>query len=251
MEIVAQTDIGNVREVNQDYVLYHKKNEHECLAVLCDGMGGHNAGEIASSLACQDIIKFYQLHDEFKSEEEIQTWMSEVIYHANQFLQEKSHLDKELEGMGTTVVLAVFKDGYVYISHVGDSRAYFFDNHQLIQLTKDDTLVNALVESGSISLDEAQFHPQKNILLQAVGVSEVLKISFYKQMIGNGIILLCSDGLYNSLFDEQIIEVLDQYKTLNEKGSHLMEMANIFGGRDNIGIILMWDKGVVNNESDK
>ena len=125
MEIVAQTDIGNVREVNQDYVLYHKKNEHECLAVLCDGMGGHNAGEIASSLACQDIIKFYQLHDEFKSEEEIQTWMSEVIYHANQFLQEKSHLDKELEGMGTTVVLALFKDGYVYISHVGDSRAYF------------------------------------------------------------------------------------------------------------------------------
>ena len=251
MEIIAQTDIGNVRDVNQDYVLYHKKSEQECLAVLCDGMGGHNAGEVASSLACQDIIQYYEVHDEFQNEEEIQTWMSEAIYHANHLIQEKSRLDKHLEGMGTTVVLALLKDGYIYISHVGDSRAYYFDNYQLKQLTTDDTLVNVLVESGSISPDEAQFHPQKNILLQAVGVSDVLKISFYKQEIETGILLLCSDGLYNSLFDEQIVEILSEHETLDNKVSHLIEMANIFGGRDNIGIILMRDKGVVNNESDE
>jgi len=250
MQIIAKTDIGNFREVNQDYVMYYQKNEHEALAVLCDGMGGHNAGEVASSLACHDIIKHYQLQNEFHTEDDIRLWVNDAIHHANQLLQDESQLDKQLEGMGTTVVLALIKDDMLYISHVGDSRAYYYDK-AFTQLTKDDTLVNALVDSGTISKDEAQFHPQKNILLQAVGVSDVLKVSFYSQKMESGMILLCSDGLYNSLYDEQIIEVLSENKSLEEIGNDLIEKANLFGGRDNIGIILMMNKGDMNNESDR
>lgn len=251
MEIIAKTDIGNIREVNQDYVLFYQKNEHECLAILCDGMGGHNAGEVASSLTCHAILKHYQLQQDFHDEEEISSWMNETIHYANQLLQEESQLDAQLEGMGTTVVLALIKDNDLYVSHVGDSRAYYFDGQHLIQLTKDDTLVNALVDSGTISKDEAQYHPQKNILLQAVGVSDILKVSFYSQKMDSGILFLCSDGLYNSLNDEQIIEILKERQDLENIGNVMIDMANLFGGRDNIGIILMRNKGVVNHESDE
>ena len=249
MEVFAMSDIGNVRTINQDYVRYFKKNDNECLVVLCDGMGGHNAGEVASQLTCDDIIENYQIHGEFHNEDDIRIWMIEVINHAHELVKSKSHVSNNLEGMGTTVVLALLKDNDVYISHVGDSRAYFYENHELKQLTKDDTLVNVLVDSGTISKDEALYHPQKNVLLQAVGVSDILKISFMFQNIADGIILVCSDGLYNSLFDSQLIDILQKDVSLEDRGKELMETAKTYGGKDNIGFALISKKGVVNNES--
>ncbi|WP_028043855.1 Stp1/IreP family PP2C-type Ser/Thr phosphatase [Candidatus Stoquefichus massiliensis] len=251
MEIIAMSDVGNVRTINQDYVRYYQKSKQECLVVLCDGMGGHNAGEIASQLTCDDIIENYQKHDAFHSTEDIHRWMEEVINHAHQLVMEKSHTAEELEGMGTTVVIVLCIDDNIYISHVGDSRAYLFNNDELIQLTKDDTLVNVLIDSGTISKDEALYHPQKNILLQAVGVSEHLDVSFMTQKGNYQYILVCSDGLYNSLFDPQLIEILKKDKSLEEIGKELMDTANTFGGRDNIGFALILNKGVVENESDK
>lgn len=249
MKIIAMSDIGNVRSVNQDYVCYSQKNENECLVVLCDGMGGHNAGEIASQMTCDDIIEHYQNHEELTNENQIQTFMSEVIYHAHEKVKAKSFESDELEGMGTTVVLAFVKDDILYVSHIGDSRAYLYQDNKLHQLTKDDTLVNVLVDSGTISKDEAQFHPQKNILLQAVGVSDVLKISFLCQKVQDGLILICSDGLYNSLNDSQLIEILSQDLLLEKMGEELMGAANTYGGKDNIGFALISKKGVVKDES--
>ena len=251
MEIFAKTEIGNVRVVNQDCVQYLKKNENECLTVLCDGMGGHNAGEVASSLACEAILAVYRNHNLFINADEIHTWMIDAINHAHHKIYEKSQTDPQFEGMGTTVVLALIKDDVLYVSHVGDSRAYFYDYKELYQLTKDDTLVNALVDSGTITQEEAMYHPQKNILLQAVGVSDVLKISFTSKKLNNEIILLCSDGLYNSLTDKQIKEFLHMQKSIEEIGIKLMTAANIFGGRDNIGFILIKNKGVVKDESNE
>ncbi len=245
------SDVGNVRTINQDYVRYHQKSEQEGLVVLCDGMGGHNAGEIASKLTCDDIIEHYQQHGAFQSTEEIHDWMEEVINHAHHLVMNESHTSENLEGMGTTVVIVLCIDNHIYISHVGDSRAYLFKDNQLIQLTKDDTLVNVLIDSGTISQEEALYHPQKNILLQAVGVSEHLDVSFTTQQ-GNGhLILVCSDGLYNSLFDPQLIEILQKDIDLEEMGKELMDAANTFGGKDNIGFALILTKGVVENESDK
>lgn len=245
------SDIGKVRSINQDYVRYLQKNKENAIVVLCDGMGGHNAGEIASKMTCDDIVEHYQNHGEFTDENDIKVWMQEVINHAHHLLKEKSYESRELEGMGTTVVLGLLVNNCVYISHVGDSRAYFYQNGQLLQLTKDDTLVNVLVDSGTISKDEAAFHPQKNILLQAVGVSDVLKISFFKQDLMDGLLLICSDGLYNSLFDSQMIQILQKDMNLADKGKELMETANMFGGKDNIGFALISEKGVVNNESNE
>ena len=248
MEIIAMTDIGNVRSINQDYVRYYQKDNQETLVVLCDGMGGHNAGEIASQMVCDDIIERYQDHDLFQNDNDIQTWTNEIINHAHQRVKEKSHESSELEGMGTTVVLALFKGDDVYVSHVGDSRAYMFKNQELLQLTKDDTLVNVLVDSGTISQDEALIHPQKNILLQAVGVSDVLKISFIKKEFKESLILICSDGLYNSLSEEQLVDILQKKVSLEMLGKELMNAANTFGVNDNIGFAMIRKEGVVDNE---
>ncbi len=249
MEIIAMSDVGNVRSINQDYVRYFQKNKDESLIVLCDGMGGHNAGEIASQMTCDDIIEHYKNHGDFENENEIQVWMQDIINHAHKTVKEKSLEFEELEGMGTTVVIMLIKDNHLYVSHVGDSRAYLFEDNQLIQLTKDDTLVNVLLDSGTISKDEALVHPQKNILLQAVGVSDVLKISFVSRMINEAIILVCSDGLYNSLFDAQLVSIINQDIDIETRGKELMDLANEFGGKDNIGFALIINKGVVNNES--
>lgn len=244
MEIIAKTHIGNLREVNQDYVQYFQKNDNECIAVLCDGMGGHNAGEVASALTCQDIINQYQYAYKLDSDEDIQVWMSQAIYHANTVVKEQSMKNQDMQGMGTTVVVVVVKNNRLHISHVGDSRAYYYNHGELKQLTKDDTLVNALVDSGTITPQEAMYHPQKNILLQAVGVSDVMKISYYVQGFDEGIIMLCSDGLYNSLTNHQMIEMMDRYDVLEDIGECLINEANHFGGKDNIGLILMKNKGV-------
>lgn len=249
MEIIAMSDVGNVRSINQDYVRYFQKNKDESLIVLCDGMGGHNAGEIASQMTCDDIIEHYKNHGDFENENEIQVWMQDIINHAHKTVKEKSLEFEELEGMGTTVVIMLIKDNHLYVSHVGDSRAYLFEDNQLIQLTKDDTLVNVLLDSGTISKDEALVHPQKNILLQAVGVSDVLKISFVSRMINEAIILVCSDGLYNSLFDAQLVSIINQDIDIETRGKELMDLANEFGGKDNIGFALIINEGVVNNES--
>jgi Serine/threonine protein phosphatase len=251
MEIVIKSDIGQVRQVNQDYVRFHQKNENEALVVLCDGMGGHNAGEIASQMTCDDIIEHYMNHECFSDEVDIRIWMSNVINHAHQLVKSKSFEDESLEGMGTTVVLAMIKDECLYISHIGDSRAYIYENNDFIQLTKDDTLVNILVDAGTISKDEAVYHPQKNILLQAVGVSDALKISFTSLQMNNGIVLLCSDGLYNSLLQSQIVQIISQNKDLESLADELLDEANAFGGKDNIGFAIIRKEGVVNNESNE
>lgn len=250
IDIVALTDIGNVRTVNQDYVRYYQKNDKECMVVLCDGMGGHNAGDIASKMTCDYIMEQYMNQVELK-ENEIQTWMVNVVNYASQAVKKKSYESSELEGMGTTVVVAIIKDDILYVCHVGDSRAYLFQDDTLVQLTKDDTLVNVLVDSGTISKDEAMNHPQKNILLQAVGVSDVLKVPFLVRNIENQLILICSDGLYNSLDDKQLVDILKQDKDLALLAEELIEEAKKFGGKDNIGFALIKNKGVVINESNQ
>lgn len=245
MEIITMVDIGNVREINQDYVRYYQKDENESLIVLCDGMGGHNAGEIASQMTVDYIIDEYIQLSLFEEKNQIENWMKQIVLNVNNVIYKKSQSSSEYEGMGTTVVIVLMKDDEFFISHVGDSRAYFFNQNELSQLTKDDTLVNVLVDSGTISSDEAQFHPQKNILLQAIGVSEELKVSFLTKEFDQGLIMVCTDGLYNSLYDSQIIDILQKNISLQSKGDELISAAKTFGGKDNIGIALISKKGVV------
>lgn len=244
MQIIVKSDIGRVRKVNQDDVRFYQKNDHECLIVLCDGMGGHNAGEIASQMVCDDIIDNYRNHELLTDEQHIHDWMLSAIYHAHHLVATKSHESPAYEGMGTTIALVLCVDDQVYISHVGDSRVYQVSD-ELIQLTKDDTLVNVLVDSGTISQAEAKVHPQKNILLQAVGVSDALNPSFMTKQMNQGMLLICSDGLYNSLSDIQILDILHLPDDLETKACQLIDTANTYGGQDNISFALIITKGVI------
>ncbi len=242
MRIIANTHIGNVRKVNQDCVQYHIKDNNECIIVVCDGMGGHKAGEVASYMSVKYIIDKFIEHPLFH-EDEIQNWISDVINQASYNVKLESYKSSDYEGMGTTCVVCVIKNHIAYISHVGDSRAYYIDSHILEQLTADDTLVNALVIMGSISKEDAKIHPKKNVLLQAVGVNDELNISFMKKDIKDGILLVCTDGLYNSLSDDMLLRIIDNNEDISLMNDCLIHDALKYGGHDNIGYVIMKYKG--------
>lgn len=246
MNIIKRVDIGNTRDINQDYSGYVNIGPKEAFLVVCDGMGGHLSGEIASQMTAEYILEHCTLHSDFCSEDDIKAWMHELINNANDLVHEKSLTDEKYQGMGTTVVLAYINDSHLYIAHVGDSRAYVIGD-EIEQITSDDTLVNALVKSGTISIQEAKYHPQKNILLQAVGVSSPLSISFYTQKLDHQYVFLCSDGLYNSLSQERILEIFNAYKDLDDIGDQLIDQSNLYGGFDNIGFVIA--KEETDNES--
>lgn len=237
MNIVKKVDIGNVREVNQDYAGYKKISEDEAFLVVCDGMGGHQAGEVASSIAGDYILKHCTIHGDFSCEEDIKAFMYQLINEANREIYGKSLTDSSLRGMGTTVVLAYIKKDTVYVSHVGDSRAYLIGD-SIEQITVDDTLVNALVRNGTITLEEAKYHPKKNILLQAVGVSNMIKVSFYVRDIKDKVLLICSDGLSNSLSDNHMFDIIHNYSFIEEMANQLLNQAKSLGGYDNICFVL-------------
>lgn len=238
IEIYGKTDIGNFRTINQDHISILRMSDDEVLAIVCDGMGGHKAGEIASQMACQYVLDHFQEHAPFESKEEIESWLYVMIENANIAIHEASTQNIDYEGMGTTVVLAYVNRETAYISHVGDSRAYLFDG-ELNQLTVDDTLANALVASGYLSQEAARYYPQKNILVQAVGVSSPLTVSFCDVSVQSATLLLCTDGLFNSLSDEKMKEIICTDATLEEKTDQLIELAKKEGGYDNIGLILI------------
>ena len=240
MVISAMTDIGIKRSVNQDRAVY-KIKDHEIVGVLCDGMGGHLAGDVASTLVSNYIIDHFFDHSPFINDESIHAWISSLLLTANDLLNKESDMHSEYAGMGTTIVICYMDGKNTYISHVGDSRAYLYSD-TLKQITTDDTFVNELLKRGIINQEEASHHPKRNVLVQAIGIKEALRISFYKIEEDYRAILLCSDGLYNSLSSQQIEDILKEDESVNHKTERLIQSANEFGGLDNIGVLLI-EKG--------
>lgn len=240
--IAKASDVGNLREINQDRVAYRQLSDDEWLLILCDGMGGHKAGEVAAQMTIDYCLDHFNDHDPFETDTDIKIWFTNLLHDVNERVNEKGQSDEAYNGMGTTIVICYIKGDYLYTTHVGDSRAYTFKNHQLTQLTVDDTLVNALLRGGYITEKQAIDHPQKNVLIQAVGVTDLLKVSFAKTMTDFKSLLICSDGLYNSLDDEQIVRILDSDKNVDEKCQAFIAQAKKYGGYDNISVIL-WEGG--------
>lgn len=235
MNIAYSSDIGNQREINQDYVNIKKLNEDQALCVLCDGMGGHKAGEVASEMVGKYLLENFPQSP--VEEHQIYHIFSTLFQYANHSVYKESMLHEEYEGMGTTAIIVYIDHKNIYLSHVGDSRAYMIKDNHLKQLTQDDTFVNELVKSGLITKEEALTHPQRNVLIQAVGASDSLEISYHKAILDETL-LLCSDGLYNSLEDHQIIEIMNQNLTLQEKANKLIDQAKLYGGYDNITVLI-------------
>ena len=239
MEIGVKTDVGIIRENNQD-AYYISSREDRPLFIVADGMGGHKAGEIASSMAIDIISKNFKKHliDTSVNEEDIKDIIKESIYEANDKIYIKSTEDERYSGMGTTVTLAYVLNEKIFIGHVGDSRAYLLSNGILSQITEDHSLVEELIRNGSISREEAKHHPQRNIITRAVGTSNEIRadiITKYKSK--DDILLLCTDGLINIVDDEQIKKSLFINECIQKACEELVSISNDRGGFDNVTIL--------------
>ncbi len=238
MHVGISTDIGKHRDINQDSYYVSEKQEIP-LFIISDGMGGHKAGEVASKMAI-DIIKekISDKNNRLKLEESIAELIRETIKIANLEIYKTSQEKEEYSGMGTTVTMAYILENKIFIGQVGDSRAYLLRNDKFIQLTEDHSLVAQLLKNGSITEEEAENHPQKNVITRAVGTDEEIDIDIVVEKIYNeDLILLCTDGLTNMVDDNEIKEVLLKRKDIQIACEDLVELANDNGGYDNITVM--------------
>lgn len=239
MDIGACTDRGKIRENNQDY--YHiSKSSKLPLFMVADGMGGHKAGEVASKMAVDVIVKVFTEVDinNLDNEDAIIDTIRRAIVEANNVIHKKSIEDLECNGMGTTITIAYLLNKKLIIGHIGDSRAYSIQNNGLKQITEDHSLVAQLVKNGSISAREAQYHPQKNIITRALGTNECIDIDIViEEVKKDDIILLCTDGLTNMLDDSEIKNVILDNRDMQSACDNLVKKANELGGLDNITVI--------------
>lgn len=240
MEIKFGTDVGQRRKNNEDAVgvFYNKKNQF--LALLADGMGGHQAGDVASHLLIERMGKQWETVDCFNDFETLKQWTEQELQKQNDYMVQLGREHDEMSGMGTTVVVAAMIGLQMMIAHVGDSRAYCLRENRLVQLTEDHSLVNELYRSGEITKEMAENHPQKNILTRTVGVPQKLQIDFYIDSIQqDDVYLLCSDGLTNMVNDETLCHILSQTELAAEQIKNLIQAANEAGGRDNISVVVI------------
>lgn len=239
-QIFGGTDKGLVRPNNQDRFEYKILSESMSFSVVCDGMGGENGGGTASTIASEFAFKTLERDlSEEMTELSIRAVFSSVFSAANALIYDMAQKHDELKGMGTTMVLAVIKDSYLFIGSVGDSRAYLSSPEEDIQITKDHTIVQMMVDSGELSNEEAQSHPKRHFITRAVGVSETVEMDFYvAELKEDDITLICSDGLYAYLDFQGIYELLLEC-TEQENVEPLISIAKNGGGADNITAVIM------------
>jgi protein phosphatase len=239
--VAAKTNKGLVREKNED--CFFIDNIEYKLFVVADGMGGHKAGEVASREAVKKVKEVLFKKNEAE-EDEVLKLIEKAFDEANSLIFELSSSNGEYDGMGTTLTLAYVFDEFIYIGHIGDSRAYILDESELKQITTDHTLVEELIKSGTLERSKAKDHPNKNVITKAVGVSSKIEFDLFKlNKDGLNKVLLCSDGLTDSLNDDEIKEILLKKGEINEIVNDLIEASNEKGGHDNItAIVFTFDK---------
>lgn len=233
------SSIGRVRESNQDFVQIFQNRVGVTLAIVCDGMGGHQGGDVASTMAVSHLGHNFantDLHDKNLARK----WLDVQLRSENETILKAADRFPDLNGMGTTIVLAMFFDQEVLLAHLGDSRAYSYSEGNFRQITEDHSLVNELVKMGQITKEQAKTHPQKNIITQALGVSSTIDPEYNElEMKTDDVFLLCTDGLTNSLADPLIQQVLaTKGLNLQERCNKLVNEANRLGGGDNITVCL-------------
>ena len=233
----AMTDVGRTRMVNQDYVFscLEPVGNLPNLFIVADGMGGHQAGDFASSYSVKKILESISLSLQ-KNPHKI---FADAIRYANRELIEKAKANPELKGMGTTVVLLTIVGEKAYVANVGDSRLYLMED-TLTQITVDHSLVQEMIKIGELTKESARIHPDKNIITRAVGAGRDINADFFEfSLTEKSILLMCSDGLSNMVEDEQLAILLKSAKTPEKVGKKLIDTANQNGGKDNIAVIVI------------
>jgi protein phosphatase len=248
LEAYGQTDVGRRRKLNEDnYVV----DDETHLYGVCDGMGGHNAGEVASRMAIETLESFIQ---KSHREKEI-TWpygldvnlsfdgnrLKTALQLANKRVFKAADNREDYTGMGTTAVAALVSDDVMTLGSAGDSRVYLVRDGQLTQLTKDDSWVTSAWAEGILSSEEIERHPLRNVITKAIGAKETIEIDVLEHKLQNGdVVFLCSDGLHAMVPDEQILKLLTPLPaTLQEATQRLIDSANEAGGKDNISVVML------------
>jgi PPM family protein phosphatase len=248
LEAFGQTDVGRRRKLNEDNFLV---DTEASLFAVCDGMGGHNAGEVASKLAIETLGAFIRRSHK---EKEI-TWpygldvnlsfdgnrIKTAIKLANKKVFKAADNREDYTGMGTTAVAAVINESLLTVGSAGDSRCYILSGGKLVQVTKDDSWVSAAWAEGILNPEEIERHPLRNVITKAVGAKEDIEIEVVERKLSSGdVVLICSDGLHSMIHDDKILEVLQTSPpSLEDGAARLIEAANEAGGKDNVSVVLV------------
>lgn len=229
-----KSDVGIVRNLNEDYAGYIEEKEYK-LYVVADGMGGHNAGEVASEMAVKSVESY--IKENYKNEGS--NVLENAILYANEQIYDKAMNGFEYKGMGTTLVAALVYGGNIIIANVGDSSCFGIKDNNITKITKDHSLVQELIDSGSITEEEGRNHPKKNVITRALGTNKVVKVDIFKIDINTyDKYLLCTDGLSNEVLKEEILREISDINDYNTACDKLVLLAKNRGGRDNITVLL-------------
>lgn len=240
MYTVGITDVGRMRSNNQDTCRFGVFQDGAAWTVVCDGMGGVNGGNIASSLACNKIVEVFEA--EYRSDMDgvsLRAMMNNAIQLGNEAVLQRAQEDPALHGMGTTVVAAIACGGALHVMHVGDSRCYLKNELGVKQITTDHSFVQQLVESGAITAEEARVHPQRNLITRVVGVHENLECDYgCFNFVPGDIAVSCTDGLSN-YFESDTLQFFTENYEKDALAQELVDFANNQGGSDNITVALI------------
>jgi len=233
--LCGKTDAGLLRDHNEDSI---GCNENIALAVLADGMGGHRGGEMASAMTVSMILE--SITAKAIKNSTIGRLMHKAILQANKSVYESSKTNSQYRGMGTTIVALMFYDNHFTVAHVGDSRLYRLRNNQLEQITRDHSFVQEQIDLGLHTAEQARNSPHKNLITRAIGIDDDVQVDIKEDIaMPDDIYLLCSDGVNDMLDDEMIKKTLiDNRFDLDNASSEIIRLANEFGGKDNISVLL-------------
>ena len=240
LDIFGASDIGCVRELNEDsFCIYGFDDGNPCgFCVLSDGMGGHNAGEVASGKTVEFVTEVLKKAISDTKASMPPRALTEAVSYANRTVYDMAMSDSKQNGMGATLVAAYITDSEAYIANVGDSRAYAFKDNRLFQITKDHSVVEEMVASGSLSREEARRHPQKNIITRAIGTDINTEADLFEyECTADDCLLLCSDGLSGMLEDSEIESIVKGAADSKTMAEALIKSAKEHGGTDNITVI--------------
>lgn len=241
IQAYAKSDKGKVRDMNQDYYYISNSLDRIQLYILADGMGGYNGGEIASNLAVKTAKNYIEnnFKDIPKDRDSIIQLVGSSMEYANMIVYEKSKENPELQGMGTTLEICLIYNNKAYIGHVGDSRIYRIRKDFIRKLTTDHSYVQKLVKEGTITKEQAAHHPQKNMLMKALGCNAFVEPDvMVKGFLKDDVLIICSDGLSN-LVEQDTIKEIAKNKNIEQATKDLVNRANDRGGYDNVTVVLI------------
>ncbi|MCD8204684.1 MAG: Stp1/IreP family PP2C-type Ser/Thr phosphatase [Coprobacillus sp.] len=237
---IFKSDVGKVREVNEDRCVALRNAAGDVLLCVCDGMGGQNKGDYASELTINTIEDSFKIKNKFRSARSASRWLKNTVRDANNRVYTTGATTPEYQGMGTTVTIALLIKGSLLTAQVGDSRCYSYSSTTLEQLTEDQSYVQYLYNAGKISEQEKEIHQNKNVLTNALGTFPSLSLDIRVSRYKGESLFLCSDGVYNSIPKVDIENILHCHESLAIKADMLISTANSYGAKDNLSVIL-WE----------